>query len=273
VSHPAPGAREARVTVPALRRMRKAGEKISMLTVYDYPFARIFDAAGIDVLLVGDSVGTCVQGHETTLPVTLGEMVYHTRMVARAVRRALVVGDMPFGSYQTSAGQAVDSACALVKEGAQAVKLEGGARMADRIAAIVAADVPVMGHIGLTPQSVHRMGGFRVQGRGSEGHDEILRDALAVQEAGAFSVVLEGIPKELGAEITASLEIPTLGIGAGIGCDGQVLVMHDLLGLTDGWTPRFLKRYAAMAEEARDAVRRFGDDVRAGRYPADEHSF
>jgi len=276
MSHPAvaPGSREARVTVPALRRMRKAGEKISMLTVYDYPFARIFDAAGIDVLLVGDSVGTCVQGHETTLPVTLGEMVYHTRIVARAVRRALVVGDMPFGSYQTSAAQAVDSACALVKEGgAQAVKLEGGQRMADRIQAIAGADVPVMAHIGLTPQSVHRMGGYRVQGRGSQGHDELLRDALAVQEAGAFSVVLEGIPKELGAEITASLEIPTLGIGAGIACDGQVLVMHDLLGLGEHAPPRFAREYVSLRDVVGRAAEMFRSDVREQKFPQDHESY
>jgi len=276
VSHPAAntGSREARVTLPALRRMRRTGEKISMLTVYDYPFARIFDAAGIDVLLVGDSVGTCVQGHETTLPVTLDEMVYHTRMVARAVKRALVVGDMPFGSYQTSPAQAIDSACALVKHGgAQAVKLEGGQRMADRIQAIAAADVPVMAHIGLTPQSVHRMGGYRVQGRGADGHDEILRDAIAVQEAGAFSVVLEGIPHELAAEITAALEIPTLGIGAGIACDGQVLVMHDVLGLGEHVPPRFAREYVSLREVVGRAAAMFRNDVREQKFPLDHESY
>lgn len=266
-------AREHRVTAPSLLRAKREGRPFSMLTAYDGAFARIFDQAGIDVLLVGDSLAQVVQGLETTLPVTLDEMVYHTRLVARAARRALVVGDMPFGSYQVSPEDAVRSAIRLVKEGgAQAVKLEGGVAARRAIEAIVAAQVPAMGHVGLTPQSVHAMGGYRVQGRGEAGRERVLADARAVQEAGAFAVVLEGMPSDLAREITAELEIPTIGIGAGVHCDGQVLVMHDLLGLGD-WAPSFVKQYAALGALASQAARAFADDVAHRKFPGDEHGY
>jgi 3-methyl-2-oxobutanoate hydroxymethyltransferase len=265
---------EARVTVPALARAKARGEKIAMLTAYDFAFARIFDAAGIDVLLVGDSLGNVVQGQDTTVPVTLDEMVYHTRLVSRAARRALVVGDMPFGSYHASVEQAVASAVRLMKEGgAHAVKLEGGERVADRIAALARLQIPVMGHVGLTPQSVHQFGGFRVQGRGDEGHARVLADAKAVEAAGAFAVVLECVPKELAREISAALAIPTIGIGAGVGCDGQVLVMHDLLGLTDGAPPKFVRQYVGLGDVARRAAELWADDVRNQKYPSDAESY
>jgi 3-methyl-2-oxobutanoate hydroxymethyltransferase len=265
---------EARVTAPALRRMKQAGEKIAMMTAYEFPFAEILDANGIDIVLVGDSVGTTVQGHATTLPVTLDQMVYHTGLVARACRRALVVGDMPFGSYQASAEQAVQAACRLVKEGgAHSVKLEGGEAVADRIAAIAAIDVPVMAHIGLTPQSVHRMGGYRVQGKTPTARDRLLRDARAVEEAGAFAVVLEGMPRDLAAEITAQLAIPTIGIGAGLGCDGQVLVLHDVLGLGSHPAPRFAREYVSLREVVGKAARMYVEDVRNQKFPQEHESY
>jgi len=265
--------REQRVTIRTLAARKRKAEPFSMLTAYDCTFARIFDAAGVDVLLVGDSLGNVVQGRDTTLPVTLDEVVYHTRLVARGVRRALVVGDMPFGSYQVGPEDAVRSAIRLVKEGgAHAVKLEGGRSVAAAIERIVAAEIPVMGHVGLTPQAVHRMGGFRVQGRGEAGRERVLADARAVEAAGAFAVVLEGMPRSLATEITAGLSIPTIGIGAGRGCDGQVLVMHDLLGLSD-WTPSFVKQYANVGAQASQAARRFADDVAHGKFPGDEHGY
>lgn len=266
--------REARVTAPALARMKRDGEKIVMLTAYDHPFARILDQAGVDVLLVGDSLGTVVQGHDTTIPVTVDEMVYHTRMVARAARRALVVGDMPFGSYHEGTAQAVQTAVRLVKEGgAHAVKLEGGERVADRIEAIVRMDIPVIGHVGLTPQSVHAFGGYRVQGRGESGHARVLRDARAVQEAGAIAVVLECVPHDLAAEITSALDIPTIGIGAGVGCNGQVLVVHDLLGLYEGGAPKFVRQYVALGDIVRKAVAMYCEDVRAEKFPGEHESY
>ena len=265
---------EARITVPALARRKARGEKLAMITAYDFAFARIFDAAGVDVLLVGDSLGNVVQGHDTTLPVTLDEMIYHTRLVSRAARRALVVGDMPFGSYHASTEQAVASAVRLMKEGgAHAVKLEGGERVADRIAAIARMEIPVMGHVGLTPQSVHQFGGFRVQGRGDAGHEKVLRDARAVEAAGAFAVVLECVPRELAREITGALSIPTIGIGAGVGCDGQVLVMHDLLGLSETPPPRFVRQYVALGEIVRRATEMWTDDVRNQKFPGDAESY
>ena len=265
---------ESRVTVPSLARMKRRGEKIVMLTAYDFPFAHIFDQVRIDVLLVGDTLGCVVQGHETTLPVTLEESLYHCRMVSRAARRALVIGDMPFGTYQTSEAQALDTAVRFIKEGgAQAVKLEGGARVADRIAAIVRMDIPVMGHVGLTPQSVHAVGGYRVQGKGEAGHERVLREALAVQEAGAFAVVLECVPQELGAEITKALEVPTIGIGAGLGCDGQVLVMHDMLGLESGSPPKFVRQYVDLSAIVRRAAQMYAEDVRLQKFPGDHESY
>ena len=266
--------KETRVTVPALARMKRCGRKISMLTAYDFPFARILDASGIDVLLVGDSLGTTVQGAETTLPVTLDEMVYHCRLVARGVRRALVVGDMPFGSYQASVEEALSSAIRLLKDGAvHAVKLEGGERVRDRIEAIVRMDVPVMGHIGLTPQSVHRMGGYRVQGRGARSRERLLHDARAVEEAGAFAIVLEGIPRDLAREISADLTIPTIGIGAGPGCDGQVLVLHDLVGLGMEPPPRFVRQYVSLVEIVGRAARMYREAVREQKFPSDDESY
>jgi 3-methyl-2-oxobutanoate hydroxymethyltransferase len=269
----AASAQEHRVTVRSLRRRKQKGEKIAMLTAYDFAFARIFDAAGIDVLLVGDSLGNVVQGRDTTLPVTLDEVAYHTRLVARAAVRALVVADMPFGSFQVGPDEAVRSAVRLVKEGgAHAVKLEGGRTAAAAIERIADAQIPVMGHVGLTPQSVHKLGGLRVQGRGEQGRERILADARAVEEAGAFALVLEGIPAELAAEVTAALSIPTIGIGAGPHCDGQVLVMHDLLGLSD-WCPSFVKQYANLGAQSSQAARRFAEEVRGGKFPDEEHSY
>jgi 3-methyl-2-oxobutanoate hydroxymethyltransferase len=265
--------REHRITAPSLARRKQRGEPISMLTAYDYPFARIFDAAGIDVLLVGDSLGNVVQGQSTTLPVTLEETVYHTRLVSRAAARALVVADLPFGSYQISEEDAVRSAVRCIKEGgAHAVKLEGGVAMAPTIVRIARAEIPVMGHVGLTPQSVHRMGGHRVQGRSEQGARRVLEDAHAVQDAGAFAVVLEGMPAELARRVTAELSIPTIGIGAGVGCDGQVLVMHDMLGLSE-WTPGFVKAYANLGALASQAARRFAEEVAKRKFPGEEHSY
>jgi 3-methyl-2-oxobutanoate hydroxymethyltransferase len=266
-------AREHRVTVPALGARKPRGERIVMLTAYDHAFASIFDAAGVDVLLVGDSLGNVVQGLDSTLPVTLDETIYHTRLVARGARRALVVADLPFGSYQISPEDAVRSAVRCIKEGgAQAVKLEGGESVAATIARIVAAEIPVMGHVGLTPQAIHRMGGHRVQGRGEQGRARVLADARAVEAAGAFAVVLEGMPAEVAREVTASLAIPTIGIGAGVDCDGQVLVMHDLLGLSE-WTPAFVKQYASLGALASQAARSFAEEVREGKFPDREHSY
>ncbi len=265
--------REHRVTLPSLRRRKRRGEKITMLTAYDFTFAQIFDSAGIDVLLVGDSLGNVVQGHSTTLPVTLEESLYHTRLVSRGVRRALVVADMPFGSYQVSPEDAVRNAIRFVKEsGAHAVKLEGGTAMLGTIARIVACEIPVMGHVGLTPQAIHRMGGHRVQGRSDEGRAKVMADAKAVEAAGAFAVVLEGVPVELAQEVTATLSIPTIGIGAGVHCNGQVLVMHDLLGLSD-WTPSFVKPYANLGAVASQAARRFAEEVSDQKFPDPEHSY
>jgi 3-methyl-2-oxobutanoate hydroxymethyltransferase len=263
-----------KVTVPDVARMKAAGERITMVTAYDFAFARLLDEAGVELLLVGDSLGMVVQGLPTTIPVTLDEIVYHTRMVARGRQRALVVGDLPFGSYQTSPEQAVDSAVRLVKDGgAEAVKLEGGVRMARAIEAIVATDVPVMGHVGLTPQSVHRIGGHRVQGRRAGERERVLDDARAVQAAGAFAVVLECIPLDLAAEITAELAIPTIGIGAGAHCDGQVLVLHDLIGLSSDWTPRFAKRYAEVGREVVRAAREYVGEVKGGVFPTEAQAF
>jgi 3-methyl-2-oxobutanoate hydroxymethyltransferase len=266
-------AREHRITIPSLAKRKKRGERIAMLTAYDFTFATIFDAAEIDILLVGDSLGNVVQGQDTTLPVTLDETVYHTRSVARGASRALVVSDMPFGSYQISAEDAVRNALRCVKEGgAHAVKLEGGENIAATIARIVAAEIPVMGHVGLTPQAIHRMGGHRVQGRDEESRARILRDAQAVEAAGAFAVVLEGVPAELGREVTELLSIPTIGIGAGVHCDGQVLVMHDMLGLTD-WTPSFVKQYVNLGSLASQAARNFAEEVANAKFPDAKHSY
>jgi 3-methyl-2-oxobutanoate hydroxymethyltransferase len=270
-----------KITVPGLAGRKAHGgvveDKIVMVTAYDATFAALADEAGVDVVLVGDSMGMVVQGVPNTLPVTLDEAVYHTRLASRGAARALLVGDLPFGSYQVSVPQAIESSVRLVKEGgAAAVKLEGGVTMADTIEAITRVDIPVMAHIGLTPQSFHRMGGHRVQGRhsGSQagGRDRLLADAKAVEAAGAFSVVLEGMPRELAAEITASISIPTIGIGAGPECDGQVLVLHDVLGLTPNLY-KFAKAYADLRSEVIGALQAYATDVRTSAFPDDAHSF
>jgi 3-methyl-2-oxobutanoate hydroxymethyltransferase len=247
--------------------------RIVSVTAYDYPTARLADEAGVDLILVGDSVGMVVLGYESTIPVTLSEMAHHLKAVLRAQPRALVVADLPFLSFQTSPEDAVRNSGRLVKRGAEAVKLEGGKRMLPQIQAIVAADIPVLGHLGLTPQSVHQFGGYRVQGRDRAGADALRSDAIALERAGCFAVVLEGVPLELGREITAALQIPTIGIGAGMHCDGQVLVLHDLIGLSFGKPARFVRRYAEAGEMIRNAISAFREDVRAGRYPSEEESY
>jgi 3-methyl-2-oxobutanoate hydroxymethyltransferase len=263
-----------KVTVPHIVKQKLRGEKITCLTAYDYSFARILDAAGIDILLVGDSVGCVFQGQPNTLPVTLDDMVYHTQAVVRGRKRALVVSDMPFLSYHISKEQAISNAGRLVQQGgAEAVKLEGGLAMQAIIEAIVRVGVPVMGHVGLTPQSIHRFGGYKVQGKEKNQREVILRDASAVQDAGAFAIVLEGMPLDLAGEITERLAIPTIGIGAGGHCDGQVLVINDMLGLFDDFTPKFVKRYADLKEVTTHAVKSFISDVRGGKFPGEEHSF
>ena len=268
---------EAKVTVPSVLAA-KGERRLAMLTAYDYTFAKLADRAGIDLLLVGDSLGMVVQGGENTLGVTMDEMVYHTRMVARGRSRALVVGDMPFLSYQVSPADAVANAGRLIKEGgAEAVKLEGGVNIADTAACLVSVDIPVMGHIGLTPQSVHRMGGHKVQGRrpgqAPGGRRRLLDDARALEDAGVFAVVIEGVPADLGAEISAAVSIPTIGIGAGAGCDGQVLVLHDVLGMEDRIAPKFVKRYADLGSQAVSAIADYAGEVRAGTFPSEAQSF
>ncbi len=256
------------MTVPRLLEKKLRRERIVALTAYDAGFGALLDQAGVDLVLVGDSVANVLQGLETTLPVSLEEMAYHTRLVARSVRQALVVADLPFGSYQTSPEEAVRSAVVLIKAGAAAVKLEGGVRMQATIERLVEADIPVLGHVGLTPQSIHALGGYKVQ----RDAKRLMRDARAVQSAGAFGVVLEAVPARLAAEVTAALKIPTIGIGAGKRCDGQILVLHDLLGLT-ARAPKFAKRYASLGETVSAAVKAYASDVRAGRFPGSEHSF
>lgn len=254
--------------------MKERQEKITVLTAYDYPFAKLMDEAGIDMILVGDSVGSVVSGYENTLPVTLEEMIYHTRAVVRGSRQALIVTDMPFMSYQADIRDARLNAGRLIKEaGAQAVKLEGGEHMAATIRAIVDIDIPVVGHIGLTPQSVHRMGGFRVQGREEEQARKIIADAKAVEAAGAFAMVLEGIPRDLARQVTEVVTIPTIGIGAGVDCDGQVLVIHDILGLCDKYSPKFVKRYADVSGIITEGIETYIKDVKEQKFPTSEHSF
>ncbi len=258
------------VTVPDFLAAKARGTRLTLLTAYDYTMARLLDAAGVDGILVGDSLATVVQGEQNTLGVTLEEMIYHSRLVARGVQHSLLIADMPFMSYQVSPQQAVASAGRLVKEGkAQAVKLEGGRRSAAAVAAITAADIPVMGHVGLTPQSVHRLGGFRVQ------RDEarLLDDAQALEQAGAFAIIAECIPAELAGKMAAMLKVPVIGIGAGAECDGQVLVTHDLLGLFDDFRPRFAKRYAELGLEVRRAAEEYCREVREGHFPGPEHGF
>lgn len=263
-----------KITVLDIYKKKAEGKKITMLTAYDYPTAQIVDQAGIDMVLVGDSLGMVVQGVSSTLPVTMDEMIYHTKMVSRGTQSAMVVGDMPFLSYQTDKAEAIRNAGRFLKEAnAEAVKLEGGSQMAEIIRAIVNAGIPVMAHIGLTPQYVHALGGFKVQGKDAAAREKILADARAVQDAGAFSVVLEAIPASLAREIHEMLHIPTIGIGAGIDCDGQVLVLHDLLGLFDRFTPKFVKKYANLKDQALKAVKEYKQEVETGSFPSEEHSF
>ena len=263
-----------KVTVPEIMKMKQKRERITALTAYDYCFSRILDEAGVDILLVGDSLGSVIQGWENTLPVTLDEIIYHTRAVTRGRKRALVVADMPFLSFQINIEEAKRNAGRILQEaGAEAVKLEGGVEMLETIEAIVQIGIPVMGHVGLTPQSLHRFGGYKVQGKEKDQREKIVQDALAVEEGGAFSVVLEGIPLDLAQEITRRLSIPTIGIGAGMHCDGQVLVVHDMLGLFDMYTPKFVKRYADLKSAISEAVRNYNAEVREGKFPDEEHSF
>jgi 3-methyl-2-oxobutanoate hydroxymethyltransferase len=269
---------QKKVRATDLAAMKTARSPITMLTAYDAPFARIFDEAGVDAILVGDSVAMVVQGADSTLPVTVQEILYHTRIVARARKRALLIADMPFLSYQVSAEDALRNAGLLIKEGgAEAVKLEGGVSIAATVARLTQIDIPVMGHIGLTPQSVHRMGGHRVQGQ-REGsapgcRQRLLDDAKALEQAGVFAIVLEGIPAPLAREITAMLVVPTIGIGAGPDCDGQVLVMHDMLGLSAGCVPRFAKPYASLWQEASAATLAYLREVKEHAFPGPEHSY
>jgi len=261
-------------TVLDIQKMKAEGEKITVLTCYDFPTARILDSCGIDIMLVGDSAGVVFAGHENTLPVTVEEMLYHTRAVMRAEPKALVIADMPFLSYQVDIAEARRNAGRLIKDGgAAAVKLEGGEHVASTIRAIVDMDIPVMGHIGLTPQSIHRMGGYKVQGKTDEQAERLLADAVAVEAAGAFALVLEGIPQKLARRITGELAIPTIGIGAGTHCDGQVLVIHDILGLCEKYSPKFVKKYADLWPVIADAVNRYISEVKTGEFPTDANSF
>lgn len=263
-----------RVTTVTLQEMKAKGEKITLLTAYDYPTARILDEAGIDILLVGDSLGNVILGYENTLSVTMAEMIHHTKAVARGARRALVVGDLPFLSYQVSIGEALRNGGRFLQEaGAQAVKLEGGRERAETVRALVETGIPVMGHLGLTPQSVHQLGGYRVQGRTEEAARRLMEDALALEEAGIFALVLECIPAKVAAEITSRLRVPTLGIGAGPACDGQVLVTHDLLGLTGRRVPKFVKQYANFYEDMLAAIRSFQADVKEGEFPEKDQCY
>jgi len=263
-----------KITIQDLLKKKAEQKKITMLTAYDYPFAQIVDEAGIDVILVGDSLGMVIQGLENTLPVTMDEMIYHTKIVSRAVRNAMVVGDLPFMSYQASVEDAVRNAGRFLKEaGASAVKIEGGTEVVEHIRAMTRLDIPVMAHIGLTPQSIHRMGGYKVQGRTEEAAKRLVEEAHTAEDAGAFSLVLEAIPMGLAKRITEEITIPTIGIGAGPYCDGQVLVLHDLIGLFERFLPRFAKRYVSLRDEALKAIKTYREEVENGIFPSEEESF
>jgi len=261
---------QSQVTLTTLYKMKEKAEKIVALTAYDYPFAKIVDESGVHMILVGDSLGMVIQGESSTLPVTMDQMIYHSRIVSRAAKFAIIVGDMPFMSYQASIEQAVANAGRFLKEaGTAAVKLEGGAAVSEIIQAISGAGIPVQAHIGITPQSVHKMGGYKVQ----RDEERLMADALEVESAGAFSVVLEGIPSAISKKITKALTIPTIGIGAGPHCDGQILVLHDLLGLNQGHVPKFVKQYAAIGDTAGTAIKRYANEVQAGKFPAKKHCY
>ena len=262
-----------RHTLAHFRKLRESGEKIAMLTCYDAGFAAICDQAGVDMLLVGDSLGMVVQGHDSTLPVTMEDMEYHVRMVARGSEKALIVADLPFGSYQVSPEGAFANAARLMVAGAQVVKLEGGRVMADTVRFLVERGIPVCGHVGLTPQSVHQLGGYRVQGKGEEPARQLLEDARAIEQAGAAMVVLEAIPATLAKQVTEALSIATIGIGAGKDCSGQVLVLHDMLDIYPGRKARFVRNFMAGAAGVQDAIRRYVEAVKSGAFPAPEHTF
>ena len=266
------GASRKKVTIATLAQMRAANDKITMLTAYDASFASLMDQAGVDTLLVGDSLGMVVQGHGTTLPVTLADAAYHTACVARGVRRALVIGDMPFGTYATPQ-QAHDHAAVLMRAGAEMVKVEGGSWLVPTVQLLVERGIPVCGHLGLTPQSVHQLGGFRVQGKTASAADQLKADALALQAAGAAMIVLEAIPATLAAEVTQALAIPTIGIGGGVDCSGQVLVMHDMLGAYPGHRPKFVKNFMEGQGSIPAAIAAYVREVKAGTFPGPEHSF
>ncbi len=268
------GMTDKKVTTATLQEMKKRGEKITMLTAYDYTMAKLVDEAGIDMILVGDSLGMVVLGYDTTLPVKMEDMIHHTTAVVRGRKRALVVADMPFLSYEVSVEEAVRNAGRLVQDaGAEAVKLEGGKEVANAIEAIVNAGIPVVGHLGLTPQSVNKFGGFKVQGKNEAAARQLIQDAKILTEAGAFSIVLECIPWAIAKMITDEVPIPVIGIGAGPYCDGQVLVFHDIVGLYDKFVPKFVKQYAQVGQVIRDACSQFANEVRQGRFPAEEHGF
>lgn len=263
-----------KVTTNTLLKMKSAGEKIAMLTAYDYSFARIFDEAGVDVLLVGDSASNVMAGHDTTVPITLEQMIYHAQCVVRGVNRSLVVVDLPFGSYQSNSDIALASAIRIMKEtGGHSIKLEGGGEVAESIQRIVNAGIPVMGHLGLTPQSIYKFGTYTVRAKEEAEADKLKQDALLLQEAGCFAIVLEKIPASLAREVTASLTIPTIGIGAGNQCDGQVLVMHDMLGINNDFNPRFLRKYLNLHEQILGAVDNYVKDVRSGDFPNEQEQY
>ncbi|MDQ3964939.1 MAG: 3-methyl-2-oxobutanoate hydroxymethyltransferase [Actinomycetota bacterium] len=263
-----------RMSIPELREMKDRGEKISMLTAYDYPTARLLDEAGVDVLLVGDSLGMVVLGYDSTVYVTLEEMIHHVKAVVRGTQGALVIGDLPFGSYNEDSAQAIRSATRLMKEGGcAAVKLEGGVEMAPTVRAVVDAGIPVVGHVGLLPQTATKVGGYKVQARTAEDALALVQSGRALEKAGAFMVVVEAVPAPVGTLLSRSLAVPVIGIGAGVGCDGQVLVAPDMLGLQEDLAPRYLKRYAHLAGTVGDAVRRYVSEVKAGAFPAEEHVY
>jgi 3-methyl-2-oxobutanoate hydroxymethyltransferase len=262
------------VSIPELQEMKDRGEKVSMLTAYDYPTARLLDMSGVDVLLVGDSLGMVVLGYDSTVYVTLEEMIHHTKAVARGTQRALVIGDLPFGSYNEGPAQAIRSATRLIKEsGCAAVKLEGGLEMVPTVRAITEVGIPVVGHVGLLPQTATKVGGFKVQAKSAEDALALVESGRALEKAGAFMVVLEAVPARVGVLLSQSLAVPVIGIGAGAGCDGQVLVTPDMLGFQSALSPRYLKRYARLAETVEDAVRSYVSEVKSGAFPAEEHSY
>jgi len=263
-----------RVSISQIKDMKQKGEKITMLTAYDYTTAKIIDEAGVPLILVGDSLGMVVLGYESTKPVTMEEMLHHTKAVVRGTKQAMVVGDMPFMTYHVSVSDALRNAARFIQEGgAQAIKLEGGVTVAEKVRSIVDCGIPVVGHIGLTPQSIHQLGGYKVQGKTSEAALKMVEDAQALEEAGAFAIILETVPAPLAAVITRKVGIPTIGIGAGVGCDGQVQVISDILGLFTGFVPKHAKQYAKMADTIRAAVSEYDKEVKAGSFPTDEQSF